>query len=245
MRQRQLKRLWGRLKQLSTMQLTREELLMKLGAARDQSRICLAPGGNRGRRRRRHLQLSPRSRQTAASPLARGSISAAHQPGRGRPGQAVEPLSAAGCGRGSVQEPQGRPRDPAGLSPARDPRRGARLHRLSGLLPTHHADAAFARAGAGAHAAQRAGEVCRRADDRRAPADHRRPRAAAQPLHRARTRAQPVAEETQTGAARPTTPQDHRRARAANPAVVPTFGGRPKQSQPLRHLKVLESAKLG
>src|SRR6266404_3645304 len=33
MRRRQLKRLWARLKQLSTMQLTREELLMKLGAA--------------------------------------------------------------------------------------------------------------------------------------------------------------------------------------------------------------------
>ena len=37
-RRRQLKRLWARLKQISTMQLTREELLMKLGAARDQSR---------------------------------------------------------------------------------------------------------------------------------------------------------------------------------------------------------------
>jgi hypothetical protein len=35
-----VKRLWARLKQLSTMQLTREELLMKLGAARDQSRIA-------------------------------------------------------------------------------------------------------------------------------------------------------------------------------------------------------------
>ena len=38
MRRRQLKRLWARLKQLSTMRLTREELLMKLGAARDHSR---------------------------------------------------------------------------------------------------------------------------------------------------------------------------------------------------------------
>jgi transposase len=38
MRQRQLKRLWARLKQLSTMSLTREELLMKLGAARNQFR---------------------------------------------------------------------------------------------------------------------------------------------------------------------------------------------------------------
>ena len=34
MRRRQLKWLWARLKQLSAMQLTREELLMKLGAAR-------------------------------------------------------------------------------------------------------------------------------------------------------------------------------------------------------------------
>jgi hypothetical protein len=38
MRRRQLKRLWARLKQLSTMEISREELLMKLGAARDQSR---------------------------------------------------------------------------------------------------------------------------------------------------------------------------------------------------------------
>jgi hypothetical protein len=40
MRRRQLKQLWVRLKQLSTMRLTREELLMKLGAARDQSRTA-------------------------------------------------------------------------------------------------------------------------------------------------------------------------------------------------------------
>jgi hypothetical protein len=40
MRLRQLKRLWARLKQLSTMRLTREQLLMKLGAARDQSRTA-------------------------------------------------------------------------------------------------------------------------------------------------------------------------------------------------------------
>ena len=40
MRRRQLKRLWARLKQLSSMALSREELLMKLGAARDQSRTA-------------------------------------------------------------------------------------------------------------------------------------------------------------------------------------------------------------
>ena len=37
MRQRQLKWLWARLKQLSAMRLTREELLMKLGAARQKT----------------------------------------------------------------------------------------------------------------------------------------------------------------------------------------------------------------
>jgi len=37
-RRRQLKRLWARFQQLSNMQLSREELLMKLGAARDQYR---------------------------------------------------------------------------------------------------------------------------------------------------------------------------------------------------------------
>jgi hypothetical protein len=37
MRRRQLKRLWARLKQLSQMNLTREALLMKLGAARQKT----------------------------------------------------------------------------------------------------------------------------------------------------------------------------------------------------------------
>ena len=246
MRRRQLKRLWARLKQLSTMQLTREELLMKLGAARDQSRSAwrlvvievAADSATFSYRLDRNKLRQARSRE--------GRYLLAHQPRRGRPGQAVEPLSAAGRGRGGVQEPQRRPRDPAGLSPARGAHRGARLHRLPGLLPARHSCAALACAGARADAAQRAGEVRRRADDRRAPADHRRPRAGAHPLHRARTRAQPLAEETETGAARPTTTQNHRqRARATHPAVVPTFGGPPQQSQTLRSLKVLESAKLG
>ena len=39
-RRRRLKWLWARLKELSEMQLTREELLMKLGAARSQSRAA-------------------------------------------------------------------------------------------------------------------------------------------------------------------------------------------------------------
>jgi transposase len=40
MRRRKLKWLWGRLKELSAMRLKREELLMKLGAARDKARAA-------------------------------------------------------------------------------------------------------------------------------------------------------------------------------------------------------------
>jgi hypothetical protein len=40
MRRRKLKWLWGRLKDLSAMRLKREELLMKLGAARDKARAA-------------------------------------------------------------------------------------------------------------------------------------------------------------------------------------------------------------
>src|ERR1700730_4555776 len=65
------------------------------------------------------------------------------------------------------------------------------------------------------------------------------------PLYRARTRAQPAAEQAGTGATRPTTPKNHCRSRFSDPAVVPTFRGRLQRSQILRSLKVLQSAKLG
>src|SRR5215510_10603700 len=100
-------------------------------------------------------------------------------------------------------------------------------------------------AGAGADAAQRARKVCRDADDQRASAHNRRPRAGAHSLYRARSRAPPVAAEAQVGAARATTPENHRRTAAADPSVVPTFGGRLQLTQILRCPKVRESAKLG
>ena len=61
-RRRQLKRLWARLKQLSTMEISREELLMKLGGAPRSVAHRLALGGDRGRRRQRYVQLSARPR---------------------------------------------------------------------------------------------------------------------------------------------------------------------------------------
>src|SRR5207245_419402 len=64
-----------------------------------------ALGRDRGRHRPDDVQLLPGWRQAAASPVARRPVSTAHQSRRGRPSQAVEPLFAAGRGRGGIQEP--------------------------------------------------------------------------------------------------------------------------------------------
>ena len=118
-RRRRLKRLWA------PAQATLHHAADARGTADEARRRArsvphrLAPGRHRDRRRQRYIQLSARSQQTAASPIARRAISATHQPRRGRPGQAVEPLSVVGRSRGGIQEPEGRPRDPASFSSAR------------------------------------------------------------------------------------------------------------------------------
>jgi hypothetical protein len=58
MRRRRVKWLWARLKQLSAMTLTREDLLMKLGAAKTNSAQRLAVNQNRGGQTRRLIHLS-------------------------------------------------------------------------------------------------------------------------------------------------------------------------------------------
>ena len=153
MRRRQFKRLWARLKQLSTMQLTREELLMKLGAARDQSRIAW---------RLAVIEVATDS-ATFSYRLDRDKLRQA----RSREGRYLlrtnlveeDPakLWSHYMQLVAVEEAfrnlKRRPRDPAGHSPAQGPRRSSRLHCLPGLLPERHAGAALARAGAGADAA--------------------------------------------------------------------------------------------
>jgi hypothetical protein len=84
MRRRKLKWLWARLKEIAAMELDREELLMKLGAA-SMSR----------RPPRCHLQHRARSRQAAPGAAARRALSATHQSVRQRPGRAVAVLHSA------------------------------------------------------------------------------------------------------------------------------------------------------
>ena len=125
----------------------------------------LASNRNRGRCGQRRTQLSPRSREAAPRPAARGPVSLAHQSHRRRSGAAVGLLPPARQRRGGVQEPQRRPRHPADLSPGRSAHRGAYLHRLPRLLPPCHTRPAPPCPGAWPHAAQRHRKVRRRADD--------------------------------------------------------------------------------
>jgi hypothetical protein len=146
---RRLKRLWTRLKQLSTMALSREELLMKLGAARDQSRTAwrlvtieiAADSATFSYRLDRTKLRQTRSREGRY--LLRTNL-AEEDPAKLWSHylllvvveEAFKNLKSLPC------ESRGRSRDPAGLSPARGAHRGPRLHCLLGLLPARHAGAA-------------------------------------------------------------------------------------------------------
>ncbi len=94
MRRRQLKWLWRRLAQISAMKLTREELLMKLGSARSQTPTAwrLVDIDVDPKIGKPHLPAqSQEARRQRAS--ARRPLSAAYQPHRQRPGEAVGTLS--------------------------------------------------------------------------------------------------------------------------------------------------------
>jgi hypothetical protein len=238
-------RLWARLKQLSTMQPTREELLMKLGAARDQSRtawrlavIEIAADSatfsyrlDRNKLRQARLREGRyllRTNLVEEDPAKLWShyllLVAVEEAFKNLKGDlAIRPIFHQLEARVEAHVFIAFLAYCLHVTPAR------RLHALAPGLTSRSVLEKFA--------AMQMIDVHLPTTDGRELVLTR--------YHRARTRAQPIAEETQTGAARPTTPQNHRRARAADPAVVPTFGGRPKQSQPLRSLKVLESAKFG
>ena len=115
MRRRQLKGLWARLKELRRMSvnLTRDELLIKLGQAKAKWptgwRLVEVDVDAEARR----VPLRSRSQETAAGAPARRALSATQQPHRGRSRHAVELLFATRSGGGSFSKPEGRPGHPA------------------------------------------------------------------------------------------------------------------------------------
>ena len=136
MRRRQLKRLWKRLHELQEMELTRDQLLLKLGAAKQQSPsawrfVKIDIPEEDGSFRFSSAQRQAANRQTPGGPL-----SPPHEPGRQGPGRDVGVLHPAGSRRRSIQKPERGPGSPADPSSEGRPHRSAHLRRLHGLRPS-------------------------------------------------------------------------------------------------------------
>ena len=179
------------------------------------------------RRRLGRLYLRAQPKQAAPDPPLRRPLSAAHQSYRKRPCHSLAIPHPARRRRRSLQNLK------AGLTirpiSINSKGRSRRIFpSLSGLLFICHAAAPPARLSAGADCAQRPRKVCHRRDDRCPSPDHGRPRARADPLYPAETRAAAPDQPAQAPIAAPATTQDHRRPSTRSiPAVVKTFQPNP------------------
>jgi hypothetical protein len=171
-RRRKLKWLWARLKQIKAMEIDREELLMKLGAARAKARAAW-----------RLLDVEVAPQGTAFSyTLNRKKL----RDVRRREGRYL--LRTNLCGRQPAelwqfyiqlveveavfQKPQGRFAAAPHLPPAGEPHRGPHLRRLHGLLPTRDAARPAQATRRRPHPAGRARQVRRHSNARRPLPDH-------------------------------------------------------------------------
>jgi hypothetical protein len=190
MRRRQLKGLVKRLKELAKMELTRDQLLLKLGAAKSQFpaawrlvAIQTPEEGQEMMSAQFHVPIA--QGQAAPSAEAGGAVSVAQQPERAGTGEAVAVLHSTHASGSGVQRPQGR-LEPAPHFPsigAAD--RGAHLCLLSGLVPARQLAGLFEAAGSGPDAALAAGQVRGHPNARRAFPDDRRTGTGLLPLHAA------------------------------------------------------------
>ena len=227
MRNRQLKRLWARLKQLSDMTLTRKELLMKLGAARSQH-----PSGWRLVEIQVHDQ-----NPTFTYRLNRDKLKQV----RRREGRYLLRTNLTGSDPAElwryyiqltqVEEAFKNLKGDLAIRPIyhqKEARIEAHIFIAFLAYCLHVTLARQLRAHApGPDAAQRAGEVRRRADDRRRYPDHRRSNHYVDPPHRAGARTQAAAGAAAARTAGSATAQNHRRpSRNRHPHVVQTFGAR-------------------
>jgi transposase len=245
MRRRQLKWLWARLKQLSAMRLTREELLMKLGAARhkaptawrlikievsatsamfsyrlDRNKLRVA----RRREGRYLLRTNLTEHDSAKLWTYYLQLVAVEEVFKNLKGDlAIRPI---------FHQEQERIEAHifiAFLAYCLHVTLRRRLHALAPGDP-----------------AQRAREVRRHAHDRRPRPDHRRARATAHTPHPAGARAASDARHAQARTAGPAAAENHRRGgRAPNTHVVQTFRAAPVMNQLLRVFAPLQSAKSG
>jgi hypothetical protein len=214
MRRRRLKKLWRRLGALRQHKLSRDQLLLKLGAAKKEAGHVYAlvdirlPGNDQ-----------PVSPATFGYILHKDKLRATRRrEGRYLLRTNLGDADPAQLWRLYIQlteveqvfkELKG---DPADLPPARPSHRGPHLRRIRCLLPVGNPEAAPARPGAGTDPAGGAGEILRHPDGRRAFADQRRPPSRPAALHPAGTRPDASAAAPQADPAAPAATPHHRRA---------------------------------
>ena len=172
MRRKRLRRYVDRLQGAAGQTLTRDQLLMKLGAARHEAGRAanLVQGDDRRRQRPTTSSLEFRLDREQAAPGAppRRPLPAAHQPDA--------PASPSSCGRSTSSSPRSSRRSRnssttwrCGRSTTnRGAHRGAHLRGLPRLLPAGHAQGAAQATGRRHHAARGARQVQDDADGRRA-----------------------------------------------------------------------------
>jgi hypothetical protein len=173
-RRRKLKIYWQRLHELQRQELSRDQLLEKLGAARDRAgrvvaglvKITVSAEGQ--------THLHPRPRPTAHRAPTRRPVSVAHQPERRKPRTTVALLHAVGVCGGSLPHLERRPGPAAHLPSQTRADRGTPLRGIPGILPEHHVTTTTQGAGGRSDAARGLRETGHAATAGRARAHNRR-----------------------------------------------------------------------
>ncbi len=212
MRRRRLRKLIKRLRELQRQDLTRDELLLKLGAAKKEAGKAygllvihtptkdqpVTPQTFHFALDRKKLRLA---RRREGGYLLRSNIRSDD------PGHLW--LSAIGRDRASVQATEERSVDSSQPSPVRRPDRSSYLRRLPGLRSDGHVEAAAEGAGAGADAEGCARKACRHPNDRRRVAHDRRPHGRPVAPYRAGRRSAALAAAPEARPPRPAAAEDH------------------------------------
>ena len=204
MRRRRLKKRWRRLHELRGQSLSRDERLLKLGAAKKEAGRTYHLVDIRLPQAGKAVTADTFTFELRRARAPRGPVPAALQSDRRGSGHAVALLHATDRDRAGVQGTQARLGDPPDLPSTRGPDRGAHLPRLHRLLPARHLEAHGPAVRAGTDAAGHPGEVLHLANGRCPSADRRRAASDVAAPHPAHTRPPTAAASTQAAIARTT-----------------------------------------
>src|SRR6266478_689005 len=166
MRRRQLKWLWKRLRQIAAMEISREELLMKLGSARSKAPAAWRLVDVEIDKEHPSFTFALNRKKLRTTRRREGRYLLRTNLSDNDPAQLWQYYTQLVAVE-EVPQSQGRSRDSSGLPSGREADRGPHLHRLSGLLHADHPDPSSGCLGARTDCAQRARKICRRPDDRR------------------------------------------------------------------------------